>query len=92
VIAVNFKGAYFTIQKALPLLTQGSSVIIMRRWRAQGVADNLDRLDLQGRGRHLARISAPNSVDRGIRVNTLSRGRRTPRCSVASQAKSGARR
>src|SRR3989441_9061334 len=28
VIAVNFKGAYFTIQKALPLLRQGSSVII----------------------------------------------------------------
>jgi NAD(P)-dependent dehydrogenase (short-subunit alcohol dehydrogenase family) len=28
VIAVNFKGAYFTIQKALPLLGQGSSVII----------------------------------------------------------------
>src|SRR6185295_7169560 len=28
VIAVNFKGVYFTIQKALPLLRQGSSVII----------------------------------------------------------------
>src|SRR5262245_31240580 len=28
VIAVNFKGTYFTIQKALPLLRQGSSVII----------------------------------------------------------------
>jgi NAD(P)-dependent dehydrogenase (short-subunit alcohol dehydrogenase family) len=28
VIAVNLKGAYFTIQQALPLLRQGSSVII----------------------------------------------------------------
>ena len=28
VIAVNFKGVYFTIQKALPLLRKGSSVII----------------------------------------------------------------
>src|ERR1700745_1772151 len=28
VIAVNFKGAYFTIQKALPLLREGSPVII----------------------------------------------------------------
>src|SRR5712691_5025510 len=28
VIAVNFKGAYFTIQKALPLLRHGASVII----------------------------------------------------------------
>ena len=51
VIAVNFKGAYFTIQKALPLLRQGSSVIITSSgWCAQGVADDLDRLDLQGRG------------------------------------------
>src|SRR5881628_4262869 len=31
VIAVNLKGAYFTIQKALPLLRQGSSVIIDRK-------------------------------------------------------------
>jgi NAD(P)-dependent dehydrogenase (short-subunit alcohol dehydrogenase family) len=52
VIAVNFKGVYFTIQKALPLLTKGSSVIhqCVRR-RAQGMADYLDRLDVQGRGR-----------------------------------------
>src|SRR6266545_3832010 len=28
VIAVNFKGVYFTIQKALPLLRTGSSVVI----------------------------------------------------------------
>src|SRR3977135_476367 len=31
VIAVNFKGVYFTIQKALPLLRQGSSGLISRR-------------------------------------------------------------
>src|SRR6267142_2860036 len=29
VIAVNFKGVYFTIQKALPLLRQGTSVLII---------------------------------------------------------------
>src|SRR5947209_20565938 len=34
VIAVNFKGAYFTIQKALPLLRRGSSVIINEIGRA----------------------------------------------------------
>src|SRR5437867_7617497 len=53
VIGVDFKGVYFTIQKALPLLRQGSSVIITSSVgpRAQGVADHLDRLDLQGRGR-----------------------------------------
>ena len=51
VIAVNFKGAYFTIQKALPLLRQGSSVIINASVTAQRVADHLDCLVLQGRGR-----------------------------------------
>src|SRR6516225_3502527 len=41
VIAVNFKGAYFTIQKALPLLRRGSSVIINASVVARkGVADN----------------------------------------------------
>ena len=50
VIGSNFKGAYFTIQKALP-----NSGLVCRqqcvRWRAQGVSDDLDRLNLQGRGR-----------------------------------------
>src|SRR5262249_6028128 len=52
VIGSNFKGAYFTIQKALPLLRPGSSVVINASVGARkGVADDLDRLDLQGRGR-----------------------------------------
>jgi len=36
------------------------------RWRAQGVADNLDRLDLQGAVVHLARILSAELVDRGF--------------------------
>ena len=73
VIAVNFKGPYFTIQKSLAA-TQARIVCDHHcvRWRAQGVADNLDRLELQGRGRPSR--SNPELVDRGIRVNTLSPG------------------
>src|SRR6516225_2290867 len=65
VMAVNFKGPYFTIQKALPLLRQGSSVIITASVGAQGMADNLDRIDLQGRG-HPSR-SNPQRRTRGPR-------------------------
>jgi NAD(P)-dependent dehydrogenase (short-subunit alcohol dehydrogenase family) len=46
----------------------------MRPLARQGVADNLDGLDLQGRGRPSRRILSAELVDRGIRVNTLSPG------------------
>src|SRR5438093_490342 len=50
VIAVNFKGVYFTIQSLAAaqerLLCNHQCV----RRRVEGMADNLDRLDLQGRG------------------------------------------
>src|SRR6266566_3314089 len=52
VIAVNFKGGLLHDSKSLAA-TQARLVCNHQcvRWRAQGVADNLDRLDLQGRGR-----------------------------------------
>src|SRR5215813_12201832 len=94
VIAVNFKGAYFTIQKALPLLRHGSSVIINasvgahKGWPTTSTVSTCKAAVV-----HLARILSAELVDRGIRVNTLSpRARRTRLCSVASQAKSRARR
>jgi NAD(P)-dependent dehydrogenase (short-subunit alcohol dehydrogenase family) len=47
VIAVNFKGAYFTIQSlaATEARLVGNHQCV--RWRAQGVADNLDRPAVQ---------------------------------------------
>jgi NAD(P)-dependent dehydrogenase (short-subunit alcohol dehydrogenase family) len=52
VIAVNFKGGLLHDSKSLAA-TQARLVRNHQcvRWRAQGVADHLDRLDLQGRGR-----------------------------------------
>src|SRR2546428_1719644 len=75
VIAVNFKGAYFTIQKALPLLSQGSSVIInasvgaRKGWPTTSTVSTCKAAVV-----HLARILSAELVDRGIRVNTLSPG------------------
>src|SRR6266481_6372614 len=75
VIAVDFKGVYFTIQKALPLLRQGSSVIInasvgaRKGWPTTSIVSTCKAAVV-----HLARILSAELVDRGIRVNTLSPG------------------
>jgi NAD(P)-dependent dehydrogenase (short-subunit alcohol dehydrogenase family) len=75
VIAINFKGAYFTIQKAVPLLRHGSSVIInasvgaRKGWPTTSTVSSCKAAVV-----HLARILSAELVDRGIRVNTLSPG------------------
>jgi NAD(P)-dependent dehydrogenase (short-subunit alcohol dehydrogenase family) len=75
VIAVNFKGVYFTIQKALPLLRQGSSVIITSSVGARkGWPTTSTVSACKAAVNHLARILSAELVGRGIRVNTLSPG------------------
>src|SRR6266446_4362834 len=75
VIGSNFKGAYFTIQKALPLLRRGSSVIInasvgaRKGWPTTSTVSTCKAAVV-----HLARILSAELVDRGIRVNTLCPG------------------
>src|SRR5262252_2932002 len=65
VIAVNFKGAYFTIQKALPLLRRGSSVIITasvgahKGWPTTSTVSTCKAAVV-----HLARILSAELVDR----------------------------
>src|SRR6202790_4245214 len=68
---INTKGAYFTIQKALPFLNDGASIIL-----------NTSVLDIKGNVgasaysatkaalRSIARTAAAELVGRGIRVNT----------------------
>ena len=75
VIAVNFKGVYFTVQKALPLLKQGSSVIITSSVGARKGWPTTSAVSAcKAAVAHLARILSAELVDRGIRVNTLSPG------------------
>src|SRR5260370_28446045 len=75
VIGSNFKGPYFTIQKALPLLRQGSSVIINASVGARKGGPTTSTVSTcKAAVVHLARIISAELVDRGIRVNTLSPG------------------
>jgi NAD(P)-dependent dehydrogenase (short-subunit alcohol dehydrogenase family) len=72
---VNTKGAYFTIQKAMPHLNDGASIIL-----------NTSVADIQGQIgtsaysatkaalRSLARTAAAELAGRGIRVNTVAPG------------------
>jgi NAD(P)-dependent dehydrogenase (short-subunit alcohol dehydrogenase family) len=75
IIDVNVKGAYFTVQKALPVLNEGASVVL--------VASAATELGLPGTSvysaskaalRSFARTLSAELIDRGIRVNTVSPG------------------
>ena len=73
VIGSNLKGAYFTIQKALPLLRKGSSVVITSSVVARkGWPTTSTVASCKAAVVNLARILSAELVGRGIRVNTLT--------------------
>ena len=72
---INIKGAYFTIQKALPLLNDGASIILNTSVRAQtGTAGTSAYSATKAALRSLARTAAAELAGRGIRVNTVAPG------------------
>jgi NAD(P)-dependent dehydrogenase (short-subunit alcohol dehydrogenase family) len=72
---INIKGAYFTIQKALPLLNDGASIILNT-----SVVDSKGNIGTSAYAatkaalRSLARTAAAELAGRGIRVNTVAPG------------------
>src|SRR5207244_11963595 len=75
VIAVNFKGAYFTIQKPLRLLRQGSAVIINASVGARkGWPTNSTVSSCKAAVVHLARILCADLVGSELRVMIISQG------------------
>jgi NAD(P)-dependent dehydrogenase (short-subunit alcohol dehydrogenase family) len=72
---INIKGAYFTIQKALPLLNDGASIILNTSVADQkGNAGTSAYSATKAALRSLARTAAAELVGRGIRVNTVAPG------------------
>jgi len=72
---INIKGAYFTIQKALPLLNDGASIILNTSVVNQkGTAGASAYAATKAALRSLARTTAGELAGRGIRVNAVAPG------------------
>jgi NAD(P)-dependent dehydrogenase (short-subunit alcohol dehydrogenase family) len=75
VIGTNLKGAFFTVQKALPLLSEGASVVLNASWtlhRGMGIASLYSAS--KAAVLNLARTLAADLAPQGIRVNAITPG------------------
>lgn len=72
---INQRGLFFTVQKALPLLGEGSSVIINTSvLNEKGLQNGSVYSATKAAGRNLARVLAAELAPRGIRVNAVAPG------------------
>ncbi len=72
---INIKGAYFTIQKALPLLNDGASIILNTSVAGiKGTTGTSAYSATKAALRSLARTAAAELAGRGIRVNAVAPG------------------
>ena len=72
---INFKGAFFSVQKALPYLNDGASIIITSSGVSnKAMATASAYAATKAAVTSLARGFSADLVDRGIRVNVLSPG------------------
>jgi NAD(P)-dependent dehydrogenase (short-subunit alcohol dehydrogenase family) len=72
---INVKGAYFTIQKALPHLNDGASIILNTSVAGkQGVANTSAYSSTKAALRSFARTTANELAGRNIRVNCVAPG------------------
>ncbi len=75
IMDINFKGAYFTIQKALPLLNDSASIILNTSINANiGMPNTSVYAASKAALITLARTLSAELISRGIRVNAISPG------------------
>jgi NAD(P)-dependent dehydrogenase (short-subunit alcohol dehydrogenase family) len=74
-MGTNFKGAFFTIQQALPVLNDGASIILNGSVNAHVGVPGASVYSASKAALHsLARTLTPELIGRGIRINTLTIG------------------
>ncbi|QMW02250.1 SDR family oxidoreductase [Spirosoma foliorum] len=72
---INYKGVFFTVQKALPYLNDGASIVVTSSTVAnKGIAGGAAYLSSKAAERALVRAFAAELVSKNIRVNALSPG------------------
>ena len=72
---INAKGAYFTIQKALPFLNDGAAIVLNTSVAGQTGSPNTSAYSATKAAlRSFARTAAAELADRGIRVNVVAPG------------------
>lgn len=87
---LNARGTLFTVQKALPLLRPGGSIVLLGSITAfKGLAGSTTYSAAKAAVRSYARTWAAEFGGRGLRVNVLSPGRSTPPSSTAKPSTSG---
>ena len=75
IVDINYKGAFFSVQKALPFLNDGASVVITSSVvNVTGMATASAYASTKAAVRSLARGFSTDLLDRKIRVNILSPG------------------
>ena len=75
ILDANFRGAYFTVQKALPLLSDGGAIVFTTSWFDEaGVAGTSAVSASKAALRNFARTLAAELIGRNIRVNAVSPG------------------
>lgn len=74
-VNTNFKGSFFTLQKFIPILNDGASVVFLT---SGNTALNMPNSSVYSASKsaisHLARITAKELASRKIRVNTVNPG------------------
>jgi len=74
-IGINFKGAYFTLQRAIPHLNNDASVIITTSWLNNiGFGGSSLLSASKAALRSVVRVASAELIEKGIRVNAVSPG------------------
>jgi NAD(P)-dependent dehydrogenase (short-subunit alcohol dehydrogenase family) len=73
-VNVGFKGAFFILKRAIPLLARGSSVILNLSSAHNAMAEASGGMASKAALLSLTRVAAAELADRGIRVHAVSPG------------------